>query len=293
MGNSAIQLSGITPTLNYSSRTTTPYSVQITDAIVEWGGASQGTFNLYTASGNAGRTLQIKNITTQFNLLISANTSETIDGFPSITLRPSESVTLYCDGLGWDITPNTKASVTSGHEAFMPAYNCRAWVNFDGTTSANVSGTYTQSGTTVTVNIAGHNQLVGHVVQTTINGGTAVGGTYTVTSATANTFTYTAGSSLATSGNIILNRGLIRAAGNISNVTYISVGNYAVNFTTPMPDANYTFLGSLNTDGQTFVWSLCEANIPRTTTTIRLTPRAYGTAHGALNNTQVNVAFFR
>jgi len=33
----------------------------------------------------------------------------------------------------------------------------------------------------------------------------------------------------------------IRAAGNVSSITDNGTGNYAVNFTTAMPDANYSF----------------------------------------------------
>lgn len=35
----------------------------------------------------------------------------------------------------------------------------------------------------------------------------------------------------------------IRASGNVSSITDNGVGDYTVNFTTPMPDANYAVLG--------------------------------------------------
>lgn len=38
----------------------------------------------------------------------------------------------------------------------------------------------------------------------------------------------------------------IRASGNVSSITDNGVGNYTVNFTTLMPDANYTVLGIAN-----------------------------------------------
>ena len=43
--------------------------------------------------------------------------------------------------------------------------------------------------------------------------------------------------------------GTIRASGNVSSVTRNSTGTYTVNFTTSMPDANYSCV-ALATDGQ-------------------------------------------
>ena len=44
-------------------------------------------------------------------------------------------------------------------------YLCRAWVNFDGTAnSSNLSGTYSQSGTTVTVAATNHGYIVGNQI---------------------------------------------------------------------------------------------------------------------------------
>lgn len=124
----------------------------------------------------------------------------------------------------------------------LSAYTCRAWVNFDGTTAANVSGTYSQSGTTVTVTVTNHGHKVGHRIYADATTGTAVDGYYTVATVTdANTFTYTAGTSLTTSGNITLNRRAIRGSGNVANVVYgTSVGFYIVNLINSMPDTNYS-----------------------------------------------------
>jgi hypothetical protein len=61
-----------------------------------------------------------------------------------------------------------------GTVANLPAYQCRAWVNFDGTTSP----------------------------------------------------------------------GTIRASGNVSSVTRNGTGDYTINFTTAMPDANYSLTGT-------------------------------------------------
>ena len=45
---------------------------------------------------------------------------------------------------------------------------------------------------------------------------------------------------MTTSGNITLLRNTIRASGNVSSITDNGVGDYTVNFTTAMPDANYS-----------------------------------------------------
>ena len=133
----------------------------------------------------------------------------------------------------------------------------KAWVNFDGTDIlANISGTYSQSGTTVTVTIAGgHGLSQGQGIYSNITSGAAVDGSYTVASITSPTiFTYTAGTSLTTSGNITLNRSSIRSQYNVSSVTKNGTGDYNVNFTTPMADANYTWaMGSSYTGTNGFI----------------------------------------
>jgi hypothetical protein len=126
-----------------------------------------------------------------------------------------------------------------------PYYGARAWVNFNGTANSNVNGTYSQSGTTVTVTITAHGLSVGNELQMDITSGTAVDGSYTVaTVANANSFTYTAGTSLTTSGNCTLLRNTIRASQNISSVSDNGAGNYTVNFITVMADTNYCTLAT-------------------------------------------------
>jgi hypothetical protein len=44
----------------------------------------------------------------------------------------------------------------------------------------------------------------------------------------------------------MLSRRLIRASGNVANVSYLAAGKYAVNFTTALPDANYARSGFVN-----------------------------------------------
>ena len=66
----------------------------------------------------------------------------------------------------------------------------------------STSGTYSQSGTTVTVTSNGHGLAVGSLVDAKITSGLGVDGTFAITSVTTNTFVYTAVDSLTTSGNV-------------------------------------------------------------------------------------------
>jgi hypothetical protein len=130
----------------------------------------------------------------------------------------------------------------SGYGTAGLAYGCRAWVNFNGTTNTNLTGTYTRTSpsTTVTITATAHGLIVGSSVNLDFTTGTGVDGIYTVvTVANANTFTITTVASTTTSGNVTILRNTILGSGNISSVSDNGTGDYTVNFTTPMPDANY------------------------------------------------------
>jgi len=129
-----------------------------------------------------------------------------------------------------------------------PVFGVRAWVNFDGTTAANIGGTYVRVGTTVTVTTTvDHGLIVGHKVYLDFTSGTAVDGAFVVTGRTSSTiFTVTHGTPGDTTGSVTLNRRLIRASGNVANVSLLGTGQYAVNFTTALPDANYARSGFAN-----------------------------------------------
>jgi hypothetical protein len=132
-------------------------------------------------------------------------------------------------------------SFNSGYGSAATAYGCRAWVNFNGTANSNLSGTYSRTGTTVTVTATAHGLIVGNSVNLDFTSGTAADGIFTVvTVADANTFTITHGTSGSTSGNVTLLRNTIRASGNVSSITDNGTGNYTVNFTTALVDANYS-----------------------------------------------------
>jgi len=130
----------------------------------------------------------------------------------------------------------------SGYGSVATAYGCRAWVNFNGTANSNLSGTYTRTSpsTTVTVTATAHGYITGNLAYLDFTSGTAVDGTYTVTVVDADTFTVTTVASTTTSGNVTLRRNTIRASGNVSSITDEGTGEYRVNFTTAMPDADYS-----------------------------------------------------
>lgn len=142
-------------------------------------------------------------------------------------------------------------SMNAGYGSIAPVFGCRAWVNFNGNATNNLSGTYSQSGFTVTVTANDHGLSQNSLVYVDITSGTGVDGTYTVATASQNTFTYTAGTSLTTSGNCTLVRSTIRGSGNVSSIANVAAGRFIVNFLTPMPDINYCVvaMGSLFTGG--------------------------------------------
>ena len=82
-----------------------------------------------------------------------------------------------------------------------------------------LSGTYSQTGTAVSVSLNGHGFTSGNQVSMDITSGTGVDGAYEVTVTNANAFTYTAATSLTTSGNC--------TAALVSNCTVIEQPNYS------------------------------------------------------------------
>lgn len=197
-------------------------------------------------------------------------------------------VTTLTGGVAGDFKMN------SGYGSVATAYGCRAWVNFDGTSNtANLSGTYSQSGTTVTVTATAHGLIAGNVIYADATSGTAVDGTYTVaTVISSSQFTYTAGTSLTTSGNITLRRSTIRASGNVSSIADNGTGDYTVNFAVAMPDANYSAQAWAATAGSigNFVATQSGTNVP-TSSALRIVTRNNSAV--AVNLDYVQVAIFR
>lgn len=173
-------------------------------------------------------------------------------------------------------------------------YACRAWVNFNGTANTSLSGTYSQSGTTVTVTATAHGLTAGQVIYSTPSSGTGVAGVYTVATVTsANVFTYTAGTSLTTSGNVTLNRQTIRASGNVSSVSDNGTGDYTVNFTTAMSDANYAAVITIGGTNNALLFRTLEDSTARSTTSLRFACVSVASGFPAIDPAQVSVVVFR
>jgi uncharacterized protein (AIM24 family) len=89
----------------------------------------------------------------------------------------------------------------------------------------------------------------------------------------------------------------IRASGNVSSITDNGTGDYTVNFTTAMPDANYSVAGSANDSGggTSYVWLVTGAGlygtILRSTTQVRVQSAYVSTA--VTDASTVNVSIFR
>jgi hypothetical protein len=88
-----------------------------------------------------------------------------------------------------------------------------------------------------------HGMTTGQVASLSFTTGGATSGSYTVTVLDANNFTVTDSISGSTSGNVTRNN-FIRGSFNVSSVTDNSTGDYTVNFTTAMVDANYSISGT-------------------------------------------------
>lgn len=178
----------------------------------------------------------------------------------------------------------------SGYGSVATAYGCRAWVNFDGTGSGTFAGgasTVTRAAGSTTATVTTTNAH-GLITGNTVNALTGVAaGIYTVTVLTNTTFTITTVATTALSAvSITFAVNTIRASGNVSSITDNGTGDYTVNFTTALVDANYAF--SLGTNG--FVVRQNNLVAP-TTTSIRV--ETYSTSNASTDYAYNSVAIFR
>lgn len=91
----------------------------------------------------------------------------------------------------------------------------------------------------------------------------------------------------------------IRASGNVTSITDNGVGDYTVNFTTAMPDANYSMIGTAAFSAANFFAVLTEYTTggasPRTASSVRVRTHEItaGPNFNVFDTTQANVAIFR
>jgi hypothetical protein len=194
-------------------------------------------------------------------------------------------------------TPSAPAALSTASGS-APSYSARAWVNFN---SVPLTGTYSQTGTTVTVTITAHGLATGQIANLDFTTGTSVDGSYTVTVTGANTFTLTQ-ASRTTSGNVTL-RNSIRASGNVSSITDVGLGIFTINFTTAMSDTYYaTFItansfSNTNANILTAIQGSAAANWAgvnnKTTSAINIMCADSGSPTTLVDPFDVNVAIFR
>lgn len=85
----------------------------------------------------------------------------------------------------------------------------------------------------------------------------------------------------------------IRASGNVSSITDNNTGDYTVNFTTAMPDANYSFYGFCGTNNTTTpVIAFQNTNTVKTSGLFRIYT-ARSTGGGAIDVEDISCAIFR
>jgi len=86
-----------------TTQTGTTYSATTTDNVILANPSATQTITLYTAVGNTGRTVTIKNISSQI-VIIATTSAQTIDGASQRTLTTQyDGVTLVSDGSNWYI----------------------------------------------------------------------------------------------------------------------------------------------------------------------------------------------
>ena len=237
------------------------------------------------ASGAGVFTIAAPNSASSFTATLPAATTTLVgtDATQTLTNKTLTTPTLT--------TPTIDSASVPTVSGTAPLYMCRAWVNFDGTSAANLSGTYsrTSPSTTLTVTATAHGLIAGSSVNLDFTTGTGLDGVYTVvTVADANTFTITTVASTTTSGNVTLLRNTIRASGNVSSITDDNVGRYTVNFTNAMADVNYAAFANdggsgNNTNAMTFTYAVGSYKVSVQT----------GTTAAYQDSTQISCTVFR
>ena len=89
----------------------------------------------------------------------------------------------------------------------------------------------------------------------------------------------------------------IRASGNVSSITDNDTGDYTVNFTTTMPDANYSVVIAASRSGNVFTTNIATNNntgndVAPTTGAIRIVSNG-GPGRGPYDSAYFSVAIFR
>jgi len=183
--------------------------------------------SITTGTASVGGTLGVTgNLTANANLTVNGTTT-----LVGIATAPTAAPN----------TNTTQLATTAFVLANQPPQLIKAWADVRFFTPV-LSGTYSRTGTLVTVTITSHGITSGQSVLLDFTSGLAVDGLYVATVISANQFTINTVASGTTSGNVNFQL-VARSSLNISNIQILSaVGPYIelmVSFSTPLVDANY------------------------------------------------------
>lgn len=179
----------------------------------------------------------------------------------NVSVPNGATIPVYCNGTNFfsaEVNASTGNVTINGNAVVRGTLQ----TNQSASIGKSITGTYSQSGTAVTVTSTAHGLLVGNSILVDITSGTGVDGTYAVATVTGpNTFTYTAGTSLTTSGNITVTAiGNLTVYGNsavtgnvaVTGITSLT-GNLAANVATFAQDSAFNSTGAVKISSGTTV----------------------------------------
>jgi hypothetical protein len=146
----------------------------------------------------------------------------------------------------------TASKLSGAQTGSAPVFGVRAWAKLNpfvgaSRTGAYKTGTYARTATETTVSgMTDHGLKANDVIRLDFTSGSGTDGLYTVASVVSTSSFVVAHTGSATSGNVTAQFIQIQASGNVSTATWYDSGDarFVVNFTTPMPNANYASAGS-------------------------------------------------
>lgn len=151
------------------------------------------------------------------------------------------------EGLAGNESP-TRIPVAKAITDYIASVSSRPFCAGSLNTRNKPTGTYVQSGTTITVTMTAHGMLTGQAVWLNFTTGTAVDGFFFITVTGVNTFTVTAAAPLSTSGNVTREM-WARALRGVASILYTAAGNsFEVTFTEPQAQPHYMVFGTTSTD---------------------------------------------
>ncbi len=248
-----------------------------------------GRIRVFAAKGDAGpgsgdmlKTENLSGLTNvpqaRTNLGLQALATKSLAAFADID--PAAVIT-DVEGLAANKIANAlpvAKAVTDYVDAFVPVS-----LAFHGVPT---NGSYTRSGTLVTVTMTAHGMVSGEIATLDFTTGSATDGAYVVTVVDANTFTVVDSASGATSGNVTRLAYVLSGSRGVAYVGRAGTGDYTVYFAPARPNASYSFqLNNIKpADTPWTYWAEARSLADITTATLRLrTGYVSGTNAGGYN----------